>query len=223
MSRLILLGTVHRDPRGGEALLRAIHELRPELITVEVSPYALRFRRRHAPRFLGKDLPLQVAEFILPPYEYRAAKAYGLRYHVPVIPIDSCLKSRALLREAVELFSAENLRRLKEEDLGALLRREYALARRCWEDGLMAQHFLSNGWDLRRERAMARRIRQILSRHPTKRLLHIGGWMHMLPTFGTLFHLLEELRPERRLLEPCTGSEALLLSPASQVQDLQVP
>jgi len=209
MSRLILLGTIHRDPQGEEVLLRTIGELRPELITVEVSPYALRFRKRHAPRLLRENLPLQVAEFILPPYEYRAAKAYGLRCRVPVIPVDSCLKSRVLLRRAVELFSAENLRRLKEEDLKGLLRREYALARRCWQDGFMAQWFLSNGWDLRRERAMARRIRQILSRHPTKRLLHVGGWMHMLPLPGTLFHLLEDLGPERRLLEPLTFDENL--------------
>jgi len=33
--------------------------------------------------------------------------------------------------------------------------------------------------------------------------------MHMLPLPGTLFHLLEDLGPERRLLEPLTFDENL--------------
>ena len=40
MPRLTLLGTVNRDPRGLMQLVQALTALRPDCITLELSPYA---------------------------------------------------------------------------------------------------------------------------------------------------------------------------------------
>src|SRR5512147_2495508 len=47
-SSLVLIGTVHRDPRGFGKLLRVMEKEAPGFITVEISPYALEFRVKRA-------------------------------------------------------------------------------------------------------------------------------------------------------------------------------
>ena len=46
MSRLTLIGTVHRDPRGLVPLVQALHGLKPDILTLEFSSCGLRYRQR---------------------------------------------------------------------------------------------------------------------------------------------------------------------------------
>ncbi|RLA85004.1 MAG: hypothetical protein DRG31_04125, partial [Deltaproteobacteria bacterium] len=76
-----------------------------------------------------------------------------------------------------------------------------SLAKRCWEDPSLGRLF-ARGLLPKRERSLAFRIRKLLFRHPGKRLLHIGGWMHMIDAPHTLFWFLKDLGPRRLLLDP---------------------
>ena len=51
---LTLVGVVHRDPRGRALLAQVLDRLRPDLITLQLSPYALRFRRGRAAAVLAE-------------------------------------------------------------------------------------------------------------------------------------------------------------------------
>ena len=48
---LVMVGTVHRDPKGFGKLLRILEREAPNFITVEISPYALEFRAKQASHF----------------------------------------------------------------------------------------------------------------------------------------------------------------------------
>ena len=50
-SSLVMVGTVHRDPKGFGKLLRILEREAPDFITVEISPYALEFREKQASHF----------------------------------------------------------------------------------------------------------------------------------------------------------------------------
>ena len=47
-----LLGCVHLDPDGPRRLSCALEALRPDLVTVEISPFGIRFRKLHGRRLL---------------------------------------------------------------------------------------------------------------------------------------------------------------------------
>ena len=53
-----------------------------------------------------------------------------------------------------------------------------------------------------REKHMSRRIKNLVKRHPDKKLVHIGGWEHFTRDAGgtTMYELLRGLSPERILL-----------------------
>jgi pheromone shutdown protein TraB len=50
-SRLFLLGTMHSDPDGLGRAARFFRAANPDLILVELSPFARVFRRKHQPSF----------------------------------------------------------------------------------------------------------------------------------------------------------------------------
>lgn len=194
---IVLVGTVHRDPKGYEALLKVLYHHRPEVVTVEVSPYGLTFRRKKRELLERQDLPLGLKAFLEIPYEYKAAKAYGAEHGVPVIPIDLCPYSKRFLRDLMDLFSNS-----VKVDASVPLQ-QYNIAILCWDDPTLARAFLKH-LDPKRERALAKRVFSTFMRFE-KNLMHIGGWTHMLPLPETLFGLLRPLKPKRILLLPEGG------------------
>jgi len=59
-----------------------------------------------------------------------------------------------------------------------------------------------DGWELfLRDRYMAGKIRDILGSSRPEKLLHVGGWEHLQEgDEDTLFSILSDLHPRRRLL-----------------------
>lgn len=189
---IVLVGTVHRHPAGYRALKYILEEERPGIITVEISPYSLKFRRRR--RELLEVLAPQALPFMEIPYEFRAASDWGKEASVPVLPVDLCPFAKKLLRQAQAFLRTPSPALV---DFQAHLR----LAKRCWEDPSLARLY-SRGLHPKRERAMAKRIRELLYRHPDRKLLHLGGWVHLLDAPGTLYSLLSDLSPRRILMDP---------------------
>ncbi len=98
LSRLILLGTVHRDPAGYRKMKDFLQRLQPDAVLLEMSPYAAAFRKNRGPALVATfrknlreaseacGLPLRnairhpevaaIGRQLALPFEYRAASAY---------------------------------------------------------------------------------------------------------------------------------------------------
>ncbi len=229
-ARLILIGTVHGDPRGYDRALRLLSHLQPDLVTVEISRFSLRYRARQGrgwQRLLARaleGLPEQAAGHpairrlraqVALPFEVQAARDWCRDRGAPWRPLDlGSTARRHLPRYGRELLTPDNLRVLLEagadgrlEDLvaGQYRRARLAYLRSPW------RLFPPSGAETRRrERFMARRLRALAGRGG--RVAHLGGWEHLVPwkDGGGLWRHLEELGPLRLLLSEADSLEAAL-------------
>jgi hypothetical protein len=227
---VVLVGTVHRDPEGLEQLLSVLREENPDLLTLEMSPYAVQFRRERR-LALGRRVSQILAELAqdgaVPalrslrshpairdvfltidfPYEYKAASIFSRRRTAPFYCIDRSDVSRKKIAWIErELITKENLRMLARShpsETRCRIESEYLRAFLAIERGRMPP----GGTQDRRERSMrdrfmAGKIRGILEASRCCKLLHIGGWEHLVDNGEeeTLFKLLSDLLPQRRLL-----------------------
>ena len=216
---LILIGTVHGDPRGYDRALKVLQHFRPEVVTVEISWFSWRYRLRHGPRW--QRLLAQALEGLPPgaaqhlairrlaaqvslPFEVRAVRDYCREYGVPWQPLDLGGPSRRHLpRYARELLSAENLRALldtADEPLEDYVSREYQRARLACRR-LRWRPLGASAETRRRERLWARRLRQCLASYD--RVAHLGGWEHLAPWRDEigLWQELADLKPLRLFLD----------------------
>ncbi|NDY42158.1 hypothetical protein G3N55_04770 [Dissulfurirhabdus thermomarina] len=224
---LILVGTVHLDPRGPEALEALLLRLPARVFTVEISAFSVRYReaveRAWSRRLAGSLAALPpaarghagirlVRRQIRMPFEWEVTRRVARRLGRPCIPVDSgALSRRELPRWEAELLSPENLAALvtgPDYDLEARIGSHYREALRTLEGGEPPDPAGASGGDpvtgfsgwAERERRVARRIRRILARCGP--LVHVGGWEHLRTgaPWPTLARLLADLRPRRILL-----------------------
>ena len=194
---LILIGTVHGDPRGQARAGKLLHHLRPDLVTVEISPFSLGYRLKHG-RGWQRQLAAALAELpagaechlairrlaaqVALPFEVRAAGDYSRRVNVPWRPLDlGFLSRRHLPRYATELLSPANLEALlatADGELEDFVAGQFCRARQAWAGPPRRRIFPDVPETLRRERFLARRLRRLVSRH--RRVVHLGGWEHLV-------------------------------------------
>lgn len=225
ISSLILIGTVHRDPYGYKKLLRLLWEKKPKIITVEISPYSLSFRDKYVPeirqtlrqnlRRMQDEDGLSLKEIIShgpimgifgmlkEPFEWRAAAAYVKKSNASLFDIDLSIYAQEKLTHLAELVSLENLKNLKKlpfpsffEEISA----QYARAKYLFQNPPKIWPVAKE--TLERENYMAEKIRKIFKSHAGVIFCHIGGWEHLLerPDGRSLFHILQDLNPQRILL-----------------------
>jgi hypothetical protein len=221
---IILIGTVHGDPRGFDRAAKLLEYLRPDLITVEIAPFSVRYRAAHQagwrrlfdaglarlPGEAGEHPAIRrVAAQIEMPFEWRAAHAYGRRAGASWRAIDlSGPARRHLPLYAKELLAPENLQRLwetPEEPWEEQVAAAYQRARLAANRPLWRPPGGNGGLTRLREGAMAARIRKLAE--PGRRLVHLGGWEHLAPREdgGGLAVLSEDLQPLRLLLDESDG------------------
>jgi hypothetical protein len=217
---LILIGTVHGDPLGFARAGKLLAHLQPDMVTVEISPFSLRYRLKHAsgwqrqltqvlsqlPAAAVRHLAIQrlVAQVALP-FEVRAARDYHRSTGVPWRPLDlGGLARRHLPRYGSELLSPANLQALLATPDGTLteyVAAEFHRARLALERS--PRRLLSPGIPemLRRDRFLARRLRTLASRYRV--LVHLGGWEHLVAwqDAAGLWRDLADLQPRRVLLD----------------------
>jgi hypothetical protein len=220
-TNLILLATVHGDPAGYGRAWRIFEQVRPEVITVEISPFSVRYRERARASWRRrlsealKSLPpeaersLAVARVAAQadlPFEYRAARDWGKLHQVPVKLLDAGAVARLHLpRYADELLSPENLRFLWEYEASGTLEEfvagEFRRARLAREGKLRLLPRPANPEDKRRERLWGKRLRGLVN--SGKQVVHLGGWEHLVPWKGGggLSQLLAHLKPCIMLLD----------------------
>ncbi len=214
--RLFLVGTVHLDPEGHPALLKLLRELRPDAVTVEVSRYALEYRRSTAPQLLERLQPFRQADGSLPramhavvaqlrpPFEYTAAQAHAERCRCRLELVGDGQLSRQLLsRLERELMVTDNLVRLAtraEAPLAEQVARAWTRAQRDHERGPPLDSHGRRRMQ-RIDRRMARRIQAVAG--GARRAVHVGGWEHL----AGLRAELAALEPRIRLLRPAAPQD----------------
>lgn len=200
---LVMLGTIHRDPQGQARLAAALAGLHWGLISVEVSVYALSFRRRWGPTLLAElaqnlpqaaslaGLDLEAARqhpglvwlvaYLALPHEWTVCQEQAARRGAPCVALDFSRLSRRLLADAGQLVGTANLAHL----LGAPAPASAGLERRRAADLLAGR----GGWprppapEPEREAGLARRLKRLLAagiRRGRLPLVHVGGWQHLL-------------------------------------------
>jgi hypothetical protein len=218
---LILLATVHGDPAGYERAWRVFEQVQPEVITVEISRFSVRYREqalkgwRHRLTEALKTLPPEAAKSLAVarvaaqadlPFEYRAARDWGKLHQAPIKFLDAGRVARSHLpRYADELLSPDNLRILWENEASGTLEdfvaTEFRRARLAREGKLRPALRPADPGDRSRERLWAKRLKDLVD--SGKRVAHLGGWEHLAPWEGGggLTQLLADLNPKVILLD----------------------
>jgi hypothetical protein len=163
-SRLLLLGTVHGDSRGMSRLLRFLAQVQPQLILLEMSPFARDFRIAHQ-RTHQRRLSIQLKrasarcqmdwrrafahpeilairrQFALP-FEYRAALQYIRQTDAKLVLVDQSSFSRQLIASWPELIAVHNLTTLlslPHRCETSRIRQAYQFAHLCLDDKTCAE------------------------------------------------------------------------------------
>jgi hypothetical protein len=130
-TRLMLLGTVHGDPRGFRRLHRFLEIHQPDLILIELSPFGWAFRKvnqielnrtltehlRAAAKVAGYPWHKALAHpeirairrQIALPFEYRASRRYVRAHDKRLLLVDRSSFSQALVATWPDLLSTTNL------------------------------------------------------------------------------------------------------------------
>jgi len=202
---LILLGTVHSDPKGFSRTRAFLEAHGPDLIMVEISPFALKFRKERSSelrkaflerlRTVSRKLKIefavalkhvQIASILRQigiPYEYRASAAYAKKTGIDLIAVDYSEFSREWIETWPEMTATANIERLLElESAAPPVASLYAQAARRIGGVPLLPEILPGGdapsWQ-ERERYMADEITSALGRLSPERPVYIGGWWHL--------------------------------------------
>jgi len=200
-TRLIMLGTIHRDREGADALRRVIDALAPEILTLEFSSYGMMFRRTHGERLrkkvdvlvhemrdTGEQVSLQALDLLYDyidlPYEYAVTSRYADRVGIPLLLLDAGVFSYVKLQEMDALLRPDNIRTWFKTSNGAddALRKEMVFARLFFEKGVKV--FSYSDEMLVRDRHVTHRLALLMRQHRMKRLLHVCGWQHLSDPCG---------------------------------------
>ena len=185
MLDLILVGTVHLDLEGRKDLYKIIENLRPGILTVEISKFSVRYRLSNQEKWLFRlknliyKLPkerrvhsrLKLLELQLHlPFEWEVAYRYSNTNNIPCLAIDSGnLARNELPLWENEVLSRKNLLKITDEpdfDLDNHFRECHSQAKIVLKtpNYLPKLHRLSwpsdRFWE-RREKTLAYRIRGI--------------------------------------------------------------
>ncbi len=224
---LVLIGTVHGDPKGAYRLRRLLSDEAPRELAVEISPFGLYYRVRFGKRLKrllmrrlrrlekseGRSLlrvATPLAEKINLPFEYTVACRYSRETGCGLHLIDLSGPSRMFIEENwPEMLSLDNLRRLCRYTAEAPhpdTEATYSLAERLLneKDPVLLRHFVSSldACFAEREAHLAESLTSLCNKARERKVAYVGGWEHLLhPTgLGTLCDRLSELRPRRLLL-----------------------
>jgi hypothetical protein len=226
---LVLVGTVHHDPRGYDTMQRVLAAVRPRIITLELSPYGCGFRTRHSRKISrrirslaqtlqgragspGEPLPAAVEQLLSAvalPFEFCAARDHAASCSVPLYCIDLSHISRGRLRllkeEALTRRNIEALLSLPDKNLQNSVNLCYKRASAAWAEhiGRPRPGAAVDHADIERDEHMSRRLRNLHQKFPQKLIVHIAGWEHCAESAGppTLYSLLRDLSPRRILLD----------------------
>ncbi len=208
---VFLVGTCHRDPQGFRRCRALLKKLNPDVILVEVSPFAVRLRREHGRFFLKiflKNLKRASAAARMPlawalrsplikpiprqcalPFEFRAARQRFQETGTPFFCVDAADASRLFVADWPELLSSANLERLLQGGLPVPPSASEQYARARWVLAHGNRALQNRRWNedssergwQEREQWLEKTVRATLQRLRPDRLVYLGGWYHVIP------------------------------------------
>jgi hypothetical protein len=223
---LVMVGTVHRDPKGLGRLLRVLEIEAPDFITVEISPYAREFRTKRASDlrallrenlkriqiknggsssdFLSHGEIQGIFRLLKIPFEWRASEIYAQKRQIELRAIDLSAYSEEKLMHIPELIDLENLQALLGRPNPAIddqVDRQYKRARVLWNQPPATGSTIPEE-TREREAYMAGEIRRLMEENKKGKILHVGGWEHLVDARhgNSLLARLGDLNPRRILL-----------------------
>ena len=193
-----MLGLIHRAKDGPGLLREWLLRLRPQLITVEVSRYALTFRRTHGEAYknmiekASEDLRLRgvkiderarerLLSFFDIPYEFSVCEEYTSTHGGHLFPVDMGLFSAIYLRQIQRQIERSDLEPLLTDGAAYEEEREKTKARLFFEKGIRTFEYTAEM--AQRDRLMARRIRSLARSLNPKTTVHVCGWQHLADPF----------------------------------------
>ncbi len=189
-----MLGVIHRDEEGPVLLKGWLDRIRPDVITLELSHYGVRFRRERGEGYkrridriaerLRKNGELCSEESLVSlrlymdmPYEYDVASRFGAEHKVPVHLIDMDFFSYVKLRAVDDLLSEENIEKALAGADRPIVNQEKTMARLYFEKGIKTSSYDREMYI--RDRYMSVKIRDLMRHNRGERFLHVCGWQHL--------------------------------------------
>ncbi len=199
---IILIGTVHTDPLGAGSLYKWLLRLKPNIITVEISPFSISYRKKMLFYWLkklneakGSLRPKERDHFqiqilyrsLLIPFEWVVSRAYAKNVSIPCIPIDiGEISKKELPKWSKELISSFNLKLLVQQtdkDIVEFFDSKYKTARKIlFEKGndFVFNLALNSKEFKKRDKVMAKKLLRFIKYKD--KLVHVGGWQHLIIT-----------------------------------------
>lgn len=248
---LFLVGTCHRDPRGLRRANTLLDLLAPDVVLVEVSPFAVWVRSEHRRFFLelfrknlkaaaaahGMRVPIAlrvpaVRHILIQcalPFELRAARRRHALRGTPYFCVDRSDASRLFVSDWPHWLSSNNLKSLlaSSAPVPPSVAEEYGRARAALA-GLTSPAYRFRGpdgavWE-RRERWLEHAVRATIRVLAPERLVYLGGWTHVVPNDGlSLFDRLRDLAPTSLLLDDVDRIEKADRMPSAQGMERSRP
>jgi hypothetical protein len=198
-----MLGVIHRD-ESGPALLRSwLEEIQPDVITVELSHYGIRFRRELGDQY--KEIIVRVTKkreergeqcnseafaslisYVCIPYEYETISGYAAEKNIPYHLIDMDFFSYVKLRDIGDLLGEDNIEIMLADTEGMNGSQELAMARFYFEKGITIAKYDREMYI--RDRYMSARIDDLMKHRQNNRFLHVCGWQHLQDPSGLYSH-----------------------------------
>ena len=137
------------------------------------------------------------------PFEWKAAEEYARRSRIGLKAIDLSTYSEEKLARISELIQIENLRALLRSSslaIGDQVIFQNKRAQNIWNQPLAGGSPQEEIQE--REKHMAGEIRRLMAEGNKRKILHVGGWEHLLLASQgkSLFVRLEKFKPCRILL-----------------------
>jgi hypothetical protein len=204
VSQFFILGVIHRDIEGPALLRDWLDRIRPDVVTLELSHYGIRFRRefgeeykRRIDRILmhrkergepsNKEALASLLSYISIPYEYEVTSEYATENGIPFYLIDMDFFSYMKLRAIEDLLSEENIEKALALDEMANGNQETALARLYFEKGIEIAQYDREMYI--RDRYMSSKIQDFIKGNHYRKFLHVCGWQHLQDPSNLYFPL----------------------------------
>jgi hypothetical protein len=193
--QLIMLGVIHRDEDGPALLKDWLARIKPDVITLELSHYGIRFRRQRGEEYKRRVVEIvtqlnengekyneealaSILSYVDIPYEYDVVSAYASENETPFYLIDMDFFSYVKLRAIEDLFSEENIEKvLTRTDEGLNGNQEMTMASLYFEKGLRIAQYDREMYI--RDRYMTAKIQDLMKGNHDRRFLHVCGWQHL--------------------------------------------
>lgn len=193
-NRFFMLGIIHGDARNDTVVKKWMDDVRPDVITLELSPYGLAFRQEKGRAYMKRidaicrklqsegysctsDDLRSFYSYVSVPREFEIARDYCAVNGSDLYLVDMGLFSYMKLKKIDELISEENIRKNLIEDSGGRPNGQKVLAGLYFRSGVSAFQYTDEM--ALRDRFMSRRITVLMRRFIGKRILHITGWQHL--------------------------------------------